>query len=572
MPRDTDRRKGHDIAARKALGAFYTDETVVRFLVSWGMKTVSHRVMDPACGDGRFLEAAVRLGARRVVACDVDPRALDAARERLRGAGSRAEFLNADFFAVDPGSLAPVDLIVGNPPFIRYQRFSGCSRRRALDSARRVGAKLTRLTSSWAPFLLHAMQFLRPGGRLAMVVPAEIAQTQYGLSTLTALASRFGSLTLLTFEENLFADAQEETFLALASDYGNATSEARLATLRNREALPALLAGGEEAAEGGAFELCGKGGGAMRLAEAFLSPAERRAFVRAKNHPLVRPLGSLGVLANGYVTGDNAFFHRTRVQAEQDGYPPDWLRPVARQSRSLRGLFFTEADIEALEAGNEAHHLLVPRDDRFGTGARPLERLLVEGEARGVPARFKCRMRHPWWRVPGLVRPDVLLTYMAGARPRAAVNAAGAFYTNTLHGLRLRAGVSPEQVALAFHSSLTLLFLEIEGRSYGGGILKLEPTEMQRVRLAWPDLGKRKLGRLVVEVEDLLRSGAYERAVGVIDRALLIDELGFSQEFVRHLRSARRRLAGRRAGRVRGRAEALIHARPPPLQRPWRSG
>jgi methylase of polypeptide subunit release factors len=553
MPRLPDRPEGHDVAARKALGAFYTDAAVVQFLVSWGMRTAARRVMDPACGDGRFLEAAARLGARQVVACDVDPRALAAARERLRRAGCCGEFLDQDFFAVEPGSLEPVDLIVGNPPFIRYQRFSDRSRRRALASARRVGAKLTRLASSWAPFLLHAMQFLRPGGRLAMVVPAEIAQTQYGLSTLRALAGRFGALSLLTFEENLFADAEEETFLALASDYGKATPEARITTLRSREALPALLARGEEGAESGAFKLGGKGGSAMRLAEAFLSPAERRAWARARDHPSVRPLGGFGVLANGYVTGSNAFFHRTRIQAEQDGYPPDWLRPVARQSRSLRGLFFTGADIEDLEAGDDAHHLLVPRE-RPGTAARALERLVGDGAARGVAGRFKCRVRRPWWRVKGLVRPDVLLTYMTGARPRAAVNAAGAFHTNSLHGLRLRAGVSPEQVALAFHSSLTLLSLEIEGRSYGGGILKLEPSEMQRVRLAWPDLGKRKRGRLVVEIEDLLRSGEYERAVRVVDDALLIDELGFSEGSVRHLRSARRRLAGRRAGRVRSRA------------------
>ena len=107
--------------------------------------------------------------------------------------------MERDFFSVTPDVLGPFDLIVGNPPFIRYQSFRGENRRRALEAALRVGVRLTGLTSSWAPFVLHAMQFVAPGGDLAMVVPAEILQTQYGLPTLRALTKHFRSVSLLPF-------------------------------------------------------------------------------------------------------------------------------------------------------------------------------------------------------------------------------------------------------------------------------------------------------------------------------------------------------------------------------------
>jgi hypothetical protein len=98
-------------------------------------------VMDPSCGDGRFLAAAACRGAERLIGCDLDAEALDSARASLATATVSASWHWGDFFLVTPDRLGPVDLIIGNPPFIRYQRFSGESRSRALASALRVGAR-----------------------------------------------------------------------------------------------------------------------------------------------------------------------------------------------------------------------------------------------------------------------------------------------------------------------------------------------------------------------------------------------------------------------------------------------
>jgi len=534
---------------RKALGAFYTDESVVRFLVGWGFRKSKGvaAVMDPSCGDGRFLELAGEHGATRLVGCDISAGALDATCRRLAD-GPPVELIGADFFALEPGTVTPVDLIVGNPPFIRYQRFDRESRRRALESALRVGVRLTRLTSSWAPFLLHAIQFLRPGGDLAMVVPAEIVQTQYGLGTLRGLLSSFAAVTLVAFERNFFADAQEETYLLLAQSFGACCHHVALVPLTSVEELSSL--NGSRLPVEGAVEIPLDKGSLVRFAEAHLSPEERRAWTQTKRQERVRSVASLATVTNGYVTGDNEFFHRSRAAAEAAGYPATWLLPVARSSRSLHGLEFSLGDVAHLEERGVAHHLVVPRDDLF-LAAEPgaLNRLQREGERRGTPGRFKCRTRTPWWRVPGLQRADVLVAYMSGAYPRAAVNRAGAYFTNSIHGLRLRDGASPTLLTLALHSSLSLLSLEIEGRSYGGGILKIEPRELDRVLLPWPDLSQARLRLLAEEVDSLLRAGRWEEASRTVDAALLREGLRLSERSVDLLQAARRRLLDRRMGR-----------------------
>ncbi len=544
---------GHPLvqSERKALGAYYTHEVVVRFLVGWGLEKRAGSVFDPSCGDGRFLEVAGEMAGIRLVGCDVSPQALAETAGRLGDRGLRAELLGQDFFTLAPETVEPVDLVVGNPPFIRYQRFDDRSRRAALASALRLGVRLSRLTSTWAPFVLHATRFLTPGGRLAMVVPAEVTQTHYGLRTLTALLGRFASLHLIAFEENFFDGAQADTCLLLADGCGGSCRSVHLTPLssihelRHREGTVGVL--------GDPVCVDLTDGNQTRFTEAYLAKSERRAWSLARRHPGMRTVAALAEVTNGYVTGDNEFFHRSRAEAESASYPSTWLYPTARSSRSLLGLRFTADDVAALEAGGTAHHLLVPQEDLF-TDREPLDRLTAEGEKRGTPDRFKCQQRAPWWKVPGLQEADVLVGYMAGATPRASVNDARAFYTNSLHGLRVRPGVSPALLALAFYSSVSLLSLEIEGRSYGGGILKIEPRELDRILVPWPDLPPDEVATLARRVDSLLRDGRYDEASEAIDAAVLIGALGLSERAVKSLRAGRARLMRRRMERSRKRS------------------
>ena len=534
---------------RKRLGAYYTHQEIVRYLAGWGARRGPSSVMDPSCGDGRFLAEAARRGAGRLVGCDLDPHAVEVTRSRLALAGVRVELHGGDFFDLDPDATEPVDLVLGNPPFVRYQRFTGETRRKALASALRLGVKLTRLTSSWAPFLLHAVRFLSPGGDLAMVVPAEITNTQYGLVTLRALQARFGGITLLAFERNLFEGAQEETYLLLAADKGGRCRDIRLIPVGSleelREAGPSLslLPG---------VQVPVLEGRCTRLAEAFLAPEERAAYRQVRELERVLRIGDLGELSNGYVTGANRFFHRTLPEAEAAGYPAAWLRPTVRSSRSLLGLYFTDRDIVFHEERGTAHHLVLPVGGMFEPDPGALERFVREGEQLGVAGRYKCRTRKPWWRVPGVAGADVLLGYMIGTAPKAAVNRAGATYTNSLHGLRIDRGVPPEAVVLGLHTSVSLLSVEVEGRTYGGGVLKMEPTEMARVLVPCPGLGEDAIRRAAERVDRLLREGRFQQAVEAADRAVLSEGLGLPEETIARLRSGRRRLIRRRTGRASG--------------------
>ena len=133
---------------RKGLGAFYSPRSLVRPMVAWAVTTPTTSVLDPSCGDGVFVELAVErlreLGAsaegaaEQIHAIDLNPQAAHLTAETLsRMLGVPLEVRAESFFSLEPpGALfstqAPVDTVIGNPPYIRYQEFTGPSRGQAL--------------------------------------------------------------------------------------------------------------------------------------------------------------------------------------------------------------------------------------------------------------------------------------------------------------------------------------------------------------------------------------------------------------------------------------------------------
>lgn len=517
-------------------------------MVDWGMNIAPGIVMDPSCGDGRFLCAAARRGATSVIGCDLDPEALAYAHTELASLGAQHRLHRCDFFRLESGETGLVDLLLGNPPYIRYQQFSGESRSRALASALRVGARLSRLAASWAPFLLHGLQFVRPGGAMAMVVPAELAQTAYGVETLRALCGNFGRVRLLAFRHNWFEDAQQETFVLLAERRGEQCPSAELIPLGRIDDLKTI---GLAESEDRSVPLGVNPDTGLGLA--FLPPQTRGPTATLMASPETQPLRALGEVVNGYVSGANAFFHCTLADAATRELPADWLVPVARNSRSLTGLTYRSGDVAAAERQGVSHHLILPRtEDLFSNPGEPLDAFIREGRRSGIHERYKCRVRDPWWRVPGLIRADVFLPYMIGSKPHAAVNQAHALYTNSLHGIRLANPVTAPRVALGLLSSLSLLSMELVGRSYGGGILKLEPTEMQRVRLVLPTWDEPEAKARLAATDSLIRAGDFQSASRLVDRWLLKEQAGLTDEEIGHLSQAREILLKRRLTKSRG--------------------
>jgi len=424
-------------------------------------------MLDPACGDGRFLVCHANS-----VGVEQDPDACTTVYARTHG----RLIHQGEFFSWAERTQERFDCAAGNPPFIRYQRFSGATRDAALRLCRRHGAAFSALTSSWGPFLVATAALLRRGGRMAFVVPAEIGHAPYAAPLLEFMMNSFAGVQLVAIREKFFSELSEDCWLLYAQGFGEQCDGISL-SLTDR------------------FDPCTKPPAATLVAtrsdlekwsgrvRPFLLPSTAREAYRhiADSQHSIR-LGDVARVRIGYVTGANDFFHLRPSQARRLQIPRRLLHPAVRNGKCLAG---RSVDTHRVRAWMEADEPILLLRLRDATKLPEAVRDYLDTE-QGQQARqtYKCRNRKPWYVVPDVTVPDGFLSYMSGEGPRLVENAAGCVCTNSVHALRLTNGMAMSRLVELWATPLTRLSCEIEGHPLGGGMLKVEPREAARIVLA----------------------------------------------------------------------------------------
>lgn len=371
------------------------------------------------------------------------------------------------------------------------------------------------------------------------------------------LRSSFDLTAVVQFENHSFPDAEERVVLLLADGKdGKGAGELRLVSVRNPEEVGDLQT-------------------LIRRSEVFYPHEQPRKWEtqfhdsaasildRLSASGYLVPLRSIGKASIGYVTGANKYFALTRSETRRLEFPPSVLRPTVVSARHVSGAVFSKADL--LE--------LIRLDGRCflwtGAGAdiKAVADYIEQGKSRGVSSRYKCRVRDPWYVVPGVVEPDAFLTYMSDQIPRFILNGARATCSNTLLAVRLDGVDRPlrSTFVAAFYNSATMLSAERTGRRYGGGVLKLEPSEADRVLVPSPELCERLEvdGLRLDHVDALLRSQNIRGVLSEVDKLFLKNVPGLDIRELEAIRSSllRRREARKRKPQISVRATATKQAR-----------
>jgi adenine-specific DNA-methyltransferase len=472
---------------QKASGAYYTPESVVRSLVSWAVRTRTDRLLDPACGDGRFL--VIHPDS---VGVEQDPDAC--ATVHLRAPGSLIH--QGDFFTWAAQTHERFECAAGNPPFIRYQRFAGKVRESALALCARHGAEFSSLSSSWAPFIVATATLLHHGGRMAFVVPAEIGHAPYAAPVLEYLIKSFDRVQVVAVRNKLFPDLSEDCWLLYADGYGGQTAHIRFTLLEQFTFCPHPPPPG--------FDIAVKDWKRWnsRLRPFLLSDDTRELYRSIAESQTTRTLGQVARVGIGYVTGANDFFHLRPSEANRLSIPANFLHPAVRNGKSLADGCVNKARVKSWIIDDLAVLLL-----RLGCSDNlPLtvRRYLDSKSGREARETYKCRHRDPWYVVPDVTVPDGFLSYMSGDQPSLVANVAGCVCTNSVHAVHLNNGMTMRQLRRSWEEPLTSLSCELEGHPLGGGMLKVEPREAARIILTdtviKSDQERRTLGDAVLQM------------------------------------------------------------------------
>ena len=459
--------------AAKLIGQFYSPQEVATTLVNWLQIRREELLLDPSCGDGRFI-------SQHSNSVGVDTSADSCAEARLRA--PTATIHHVDFFDWATRCESRFDCAAGNPPFIRYHNFSGRLRARALEMCAREGAKFSALTSSWAPFLVVSSSLLKRGGRMAFVVPAEIGHASYAATLLEYLTTHFDKLVVVAIRQKIFRQLSEDVWLLYASGKGGQCKHIDFVTMDTFRAGPLPLSGRKKIA------LSELRTHRMRLRRFLLPEPILDYYSQLPSLPGVINLGSIAKIGIGYVTGANDFFHLRPSQAVELGIPSELLKVSVRKGDQLSAKRIDRQIVRTWLRDDKPVLLLdLSKSERLPS---TVLRYLQSDAAIQAQGSYKCRNRQPWYVVPDVSPPDAFLSYMSGTSPSLVDNGAGCVCTNSVHAVRLKRTISFSRLSKAWNHPVCSLSVEIEGHPLGGGLLKIEPGEANRILLSFNNNGR----------------------------------------------------------------------------------
>ena len=474
-------------SATKLRGGYYTPGDLAGFLARWVVRAGAQGVLEPSCGDGAFIQAmAEASGFGGLLTCfELDALEAGKAAERAKLSGLPVNLRAEDFLGwalrqMDEGGQR-FDAVVGNPPFVRYQYLPELFQARAERIFAGLGCRFTKHTNAWVPFVLASMALLRPGGRLAMVVPSEIIHVLHAQSLRTYLGQQCRRLVVIDPQEIWFEGTLQGAVLLLAEKRQDRQQRSeglgilpvrgrQFARLDPEEAFNAPTAINGRTVEG-------------KWTRALLGPAALSLLETAEASPAVSRFADVASVDVGIVTGANAFFLVDDLTVRTRGLKA-FAHPMFGRSSHSPGILYDHAQHAANACqGHPTNFIWFP--DARAMDDVQARAYIAEGERQRLHTRFKCRVRSPWYSVPSVHASEVGMLKRSHDAPRLILNRARAFTTDTAYRIRPRVGTASAMVA-GFLNPLTSLTAELEGRTYGGGVLELVPSEIERLLLPTP--------------------------------------------------------------------------------------
>ncbi len=532
------------VGLEKLRGGYYTPEPIAEFICNWAININTKSILEPSCGNGVFLKEAVKkvIEVNPDLSIEESIVGIELFEEEAKKASIYGtKVVTGDFFEYYKENIEgqqKFDVIVGNPPFIRYQNVDADSREIAFEFMRREGMHPNKLTNMWLPFLVLSALTLSKNGKLGMVIPAELFQVSYAGETREFLSRYFDRLTLITFQKIVFEDIQQEVILLLGEKTSNSKG-IQVIELNDMDDLSNL-----DLTNFYDCEVKKLNHSDEKWIKYFLSCEEIELMRKLRNKDAIVPATDLFEINVGLVSGENSFFllNHEMVKEYQLG---NATRMIIGKTEQLKGVILSERDFKNLVEKGKKVYMFAPKDVPFSELSKEEQEYIKYGEKLGLNMGYKCRIRKNWYCVPQSWEPDAFILRQVNRYPRIILNYANAVSTDTIHKIRFLDGVNPEYVAAAFLNSFTLALAEVTGRSYGGGVLTFEPSEIRKLMI--PMKNAELLD--VKKIDQLIRNNKVEEVLDYSDSILLVDGLGLSDNEVKMLRNIWLKLSERRLGR-----------------------
>ncbi len=474
---------------RNAKGQFPTPSNLAKDIFVHAKKLLPNhsevRFLDPGFGTGAFFTALSHTFARdritTVTGYEIDPYYGIPAKELWRDTLLDLRLTDFTKERTPRAESERYNLIICNPPYVRHHHILNGDKTRLQQLVFQTsGITLSGLSGLYCYFLVLSHRWMEKDGIAGWLIPSEFMDVNYGKPIKEFLLNNVTLLQIHRFDPN---DVQ----------FDDALVSSAVVWLKNK---PAPKNHKVKFTFGGSIDEpnCEKDVAASVLSkEAKWTRFPLLEERPEASHPRV---SEFFAVKRGIATGDNSFFILTVDEIKKKRLPIAQFVPILPSPR-----YVEETEIQADDDGNPlTKRRLFVLDCKLPpeTVKRQHPELwdyLQEGIQKGVPERYLCKHRKPWYSQE--YRPSSLFycTYIGrsdteGKKPfRFILNHSKAIVANAYLILYPNAAIrralldNPEMAKSVVNAlnEVTARAMLDEGRVYGGGLYKLEPKELGNI-------------------------------------------------------------------------------------------
>lgn len=529
-----------EATAEKLRGGFYTPEPIAEFILRWGINgSKDLEILEPSCGDGVFLEQIQKqnLKYNTITAVELDKEEAEKAEQIPL---KNKQIINSDFHTYCNDTSRRFDLIIGNPPYIRYQFFDRNQQVEANHIFNRAGLTYSKLTNAWVSFVIGSSLLLKEkGGKIGFVLPAEILQVSFAQQLRNFLARFYNKINIISFEKLVFPNIQQEVVLLLCEK--NETNDHNIEHIELKDASTlqmldvARLRSPKKKID---FK-------SNKWTFYFLEQEEIDFLENIAQKRNIPTIGRFAKVEVGITTGSNDFF--TVPLTTVDEYElHDYAKPMVGRSVQVNSVIFTDNDWQKNKFSKAKAHLLVFPDKQNLNRKNGAVKYIEHGENLDIHKGYKTGIREDWFVVPSLKISDALFIRRNNLYPRLIINQAEAYTTDTMHRVFVRPETDIQAFTASYYNSLSLAFTEVCGRSHGGGVLELMPNETERVLLPYH---KDNASILAIIDKMVRRKANIEEILKYTNLVILKDHFSLTEKEINLAHNIWKKLSSRRLNR-----------------------
>ncbi len=481
---------------KKETGSFYTPESLIKYMVSYIENRLNlYSILEPSAGDGRFVKHLERLNSN-ITLIELDMGKVEHLRNNY---DKQYDIICDDFIHHSLNSTQKYDLIIGNPPYISKKNIPSSQYDDALKIVEHYKIERGVLQNLWVAFVLASIKMLSDNGTIFFVLPFEFLQVQYAEKLRAFLESRFNTIEIITFEERIFDDIEQDICLLYLSNEPKEKPYIKYSTYISAENRIKT------------FEsVIMRNKPLKKWSNCILNDEETEKLSElAKLYPKV---STFGEISPGIVTGANSFFILSEQSVKKLSVPEQHVLPILTKSAIIPSLFsFKMVDFKELCGEKNRTHMLNLSNLEINDFSEELKKYITTGKMKKINAGYKCSHRKRWYDVPLVKSGDVCFFKRYHKLPRIIVNEAQIHTTDITYNVRFNSGYDPASFAFCFYNSLTLALCEYNGRFYGGGVGELVPTEFKNLTIPYKKIRR----QCIDKIERLFRAN--------VDIQLIID-------------------------------------------------